>query len=160
MYLRKFLVCPVCGHALTGATSRGSGGQYTYYNCCHDAKHLRGRAETVNDGFVRYVGSLKPNETVLKLYEAILSDLRDEQNAEGRKEAEKLKERINLLLNPNSSNIKPKMKYSISLINNIDTFFQDAPVEVKIKLLSSMFPEKIEFDGKNIELTHTTKSLT
>ena len=102
----------------------------------------------MNDGFVRYVGSLKPNETVLKLYEAILSDLRDEQNAEGRKEAEKLKERINLLLNPNSSNIKPKMKYSISLINNIDTFFQDAPVEVKIKLLSSMFPEKIEFDGK------------
>ena len=191
LYLRKFLVCPICGHALTGATSRGSGGQYTYYNCCHDAKHLRARAEAVNDGFVRYVGSLKPNETVLKLYEAILSDLRDEQNAEGRKEAEKLqkelaaftqrinrandlyidgditkeerndiigrnqqeaeklKERINLLLNPNSSNIKPKMKYSISLINNIDTFFKDAPVEVKIKLLSSMFPEKIEFDGKN-----------
>ena len=201
LYLRKFLVCPVCGHALTGATSRGSGGQYTYYNCCHDAKHLRVRAEAVNDGFVRYIGALKPNETVLKLYEAILSDLRDEQNAEGRKEseklqkelaaytqrinrandlyidgditkeerneiigrnqqeAEKLKERINLLLNPNSSNIKPKMKYSISLINNIDTFFKDAPVEVKIKLLSSMFPEKIEFDGKKYRTNTYNKVL-
>ena len=201
LYLRKFLICPICGHALTGGTSRGVGGQYTYYNCCHDAKHIRKRAEDVNEGFVRYVGSLKPNETVLKLYESILLDLRDEQNAEGRKEAaklqlelatftkrinrakdlyidgditkaerdetiernqkeaDKLKDRINLLLNPNSSNIKPKMKYSISLINNIDTFFQDAPVEVKIKLLSSMFPEKIEFDGKKYRTNSYNKVL-
>ena len=201
LYLRKFLICPICGHGLTGATSRGVGGQYTYYNCCHDAKHIRKRAEEVNEGFVRYVGSLKPNETVLKLYEEILLDLRDEQNAEGRKEAEKLQkeltsftkrinrakdlyldgeiskqerdesiernqkeadklqERINMLLNPNSSNIKPKMKYSISLINNIDTFFQDAPVEVKIKLLSSIFPEKIEFDGKKYRTNSYNKVL-
>ena len=70
-----------------------------------------------------------------------------------------MKERINLLLNPNSSNIKPKIKYSISLINNIDTFFKDAPVEVKIKLLSSMFPEKIEFDGKKYRTNTYNKVL-
>ena len=64
-----------------------------------------------------------------------------------------------MLLNPNSSNIKPKMKYSISLINNIDTFFQDAPVEVKIKLLSSIFPEKIEFDGKKYRTNSYNKVL-
>lgn len=31
----------------------------------------------------------------------------------------------------------------------MEGFFRDAPVKVKIKLLGSMFPEKIEFDGKN-----------
>ena len=29
-FLRKFLVCPICGHALTGAFSRGNGGRYPY----------------------------------------------------------------------------------------------------------------------------------
>ena len=37
-----------------------------------------------------------------------------------------------------------KMGYAISLINNI----LDAQIALKIKLLGSMFPEKIEFDGK------------
>ena len=60
LFLRKFLVCPICGHALTGATSRGNGGKYTYYNCCHNAKHIRKRAEEVNEGFAKYVGALKP----------------------------------------------------------------------------------------------------
>ena len=31
----------------------------------------------------------------------------------------------------------------------MEGFFRDAPIKVKIKLLGSMFPEKIEFDGKN-----------
>ena len=31
----------------------------------------------------------------------------------------------------------------------MEGFYRDAPVKVKIKLLGSMFPEKIEFDGKN-----------
>ena len=39
------------------------------------------------------------------------------------------------------------------------TFFKDAPVEVKIKLLSSMFPEKIEFDGKKYRTNTYNKVL-
>ncbi len=35
----------------------------------------------VNEGFAKYVGSLKPNETVLNLYEQILNDVRKEQSA-------------------------------------------------------------------------------
>ena len=40
------------------------------------------------------------------------------------------------------------MRYAISLIDNIDTFFQVAPAEAKIKVLSSIFSGKLEFDGK------------
>ena len=196
LFLRKFLVCPKCGHALTGAGSKGNGGRYYYYFCCHDHKHLNMRAENMNDMFVKYVGTLKPNETVLKLYEQILADIRDEGNKDKKAEVERLKKdlaeqeklvesvedkyfsneidsnnyqkmlkryngviesiknKIEVLTGTIKNNIEPKLKYSISLINNIDTFIADAPVEVKIKLISSMFPEKIEFDG----IRYRTKS--
>jgi site-specific DNA recombinase len=189
LYLRKFLVCPICGRAITGATSRGNGGKYTYYNCGKDAKHLRVRAEKVNEGFARYVGALIPNPTVLELYEEILKDKKGEGNKEREKEIKKLKEelskyeerinnvndaffdhtinaqeresqlnrynkeqmnlklRIDRLKIENHKAIEPKLHYAISLIDNLERYFRDGPVGIKIKLLGLMFPEKIEFDG-------------
>ncbi len=47
----------------------------------------------------------------------------------------------------------------MSLINNIDKFILDAPVETKIKLISSMFPEKIEFDGEKYRTNSYNKVL-
>ena len=41
----------------------------------------------------------------------------------------------------------------------MEGFFRDAPVKVKIKLLDSMFPEKIEFDGKNYRTNTYNKVL-
>ena len=38
--------------------------------------------------------------------------------------------------------------YAMSLITNIDKFFQYAPAEAKIRALSSIFSGKLEFDGK------------
>ena len=38
------------------------------------------------------------------------------------------------------------------LINNIDSYIRDAKVEVKCKLLGSMFPEKITFDGNSYRI--------
>ena len=91
LYLRKYLVCPVCGHSLTGSTSGGNGGKYTYYHCCNDGKHLRKRAEEVNESFANYIDGLKPNEVVMNLYREILRDLRGEQGRERLKEAEALR---------------------------------------------------------------------
>ena len=191
LFLRKYIVCPVCGCPLTGATSRGNGGQYTYYNCSNEAKHFRCRAEQANELFAKYTASLKPNETVLQLYGEILKDLKAEKDGNRRQDANKLEkelqdiemninkvddkfirdeidksthnrlmerynkekvllqERINVMKNPNRSNIEPKLKYSMLLINNMDSYMRDAKVEVKCKLLGSMFPEKITFDGKS-----------
>ena len=44
-------------------------------------------------------------------------------------------------------NLAPQLNYSFSLLSNIDRVLLEAPVETKIKMLGSMFPEKIEFDG-------------
>ena len=60
------------------------------------------------------------------------------------------------IIEPNSA----KLNYSIAPIDNMEAYMRDAPVEVKIKLISSMFPDKNEFDEKNIEPNLITKCLT
>lgn len=49
------------------------------------------------------------------------------------------------------TNLTPKVEYAILLINNLQHYFKDAPVEVKQRLLGLIFPEKIEFDGKSFQ---------
>lgn len=94
LYLRKFLICPVCGCALTGATSSGNGGKYTYYFCCNNQKHIRVRSENVNEEFARYTAQLKPNKTVLDLYNKILKDLQSERKGESKKEVAALQNEL------------------------------------------------------------------
>ena len=102
LYLRKYLVCPICGHRVTGATSRGHGGHYDYYCCNHDHKHLNIRAEKANDIFVQYIAGLAPNEAISALYKEILADarglLRQSRKGEITKlqgEIQKIQERVN-----------------------------------------------------------------
>ena len=191
-YLRKFLVCPYCGRAITGATSSGgSGGLYPYYFCPKTGKHVRINAEVLNSLFIDYISGFRPHKAIIQLYTEIVNDLRKENAREIRsiidkldKELFEIKERMikiedkfidgeidketyqrmmsryenelkkiedkkELLETSNRGKIEPQLKYSINLIDNIDNFFKYAPAEAKIKALSSIFPEKIEFDGKN-----------
>ena len=94
LFLRKYLVCPVCGHSLTGSTSKGNGGKYTYYHCANDGKHLRVSAGKVNEGFAKFIGGLKPNEAVMDLYREILQDLRGERNKDIQHKVEALKREV------------------------------------------------------------------
>ena len=190
LFLRKYIVCPICGHSITGATSKGAaGGRYKYYNCCHDGKHLRRPAEYVNDTFAKWVGGLRPNQEVLDLYLEVLQDLRGEHKQDVQKEVDKLSKEVEHvealrngaddkfcegtlsseahtriteryekqiqdlqsrieLLQTNTKEQKEKVDYSVNIIANLGLFMKDAPVKVKCKLLSSMFPQKIEFDGE------------
>ena len=201
LFLRRFLTCPVCGHVLTGATSRGNGGLYNYYLCSHDHKHLNARAEDVNEGFVKYVSRLKPNKAILQLYNEILLDIRGDMVRGNHEEAKRLEERLKALKErinrvndlyfegeitkydreqnitryeaeasslqtkiqalklSEDLKIKDKLRYSVSLIGNMGGFFASAAPEVKIKLLGSIFPEKIEFDGKNYRTKSYNKLL-
>lgn len=201
LYLRRFLTCPVCGHVLTGATSKGNGGLYTYYMCSNDHKHFSARAEEVNEMFVKYVSKLKPNRAVLELYNEILLDIRGDRVKDNQEQAKRLEEQqnalkerinrvndlffegditkvdrdqniaryqsdvdrlqtqINALRLSEDMKIKDKLNYSINLIGNLGEFFTSATPEVKIKLLGSIFPEKIEFDGKNYRTKSYNKLL-
>ena len=56
---------------------------------------------------------------------------------------------VNLLKIPDATDIEHKLDYAITLINSLPKYVDDAPVDVKMKLVSSMFPEKLLFDGKS-----------
>ena len=97
LYLRKFITCPVCGHRLTGATSKGHGGYYDYYCCNKDHKHLNVRAERANERFVEYVSALRPQDAVVELYKEILLDKRGARMRENQSEADKLQKEVDKL---------------------------------------------------------------
>ena len=59
----------------------------------------------------------------------------------------------------NRSDIEPKLDYAINLISKLEGFLRDAPTEVKIQRLGSMFPEKIEFDGEKYRTNSYNKVL-
>ena len=60
-----------------------------------------------------------------------------------------IEDRRELLETPNRGRVEPQLKYSMSLIDNIDRFFQYAPADAKIRALSSIFFRKIEIWWKN-----------
>ena len=170
-------------------------------HCSEDSKHLLIRAEIANELFARYVSTLKPNPTILKLYESVLLDLHGDlrrnirseiqsiqtEIADKRKQIEEVEDlmindgthsdryarildryekevremefRVQMLETGNRTNLKPKLHYVISLINSAVMYIQDAPVEVKIKLIGLIFPEKIVFDGKNYQTITMNKVL-
>ena len=77
LFLRKYLVCPYCGHSITGGFSKGNGGKYAYYNCgyCHQVKS---RADKANEAFVDFLDGFYPTEQAEKLYDLIVQDLTEQ----------------------------------------------------------------------------------
>ena len=66
-----------------------------------------------------------------------------------KKELDKLHDKQDVLRMSSDLNIREKLDYSMNIIGNLTEFFRSGDPEVKIKLLGSIFPEKIYFDGKN-----------
>ena len=60
----------------------------------------------------------------------------------------KVEDKLNMLQTGKGSVLEPQLKYSMLLISNLERFMEDAPVEVKCMVIGSMFPEKLDFDGK------------
>ncbi len=191
LFLRKVLVCPVCGNILTGAFSKGNGGRYPYYFCNREHKHLNVRAEKVNESFINYLSILKPHQAIVELYKEILNDLSGERIRENQAKMSKIQNEINALkvridkvkdmyfdgditksekeeaierytkqidtMNnqiqalkfDEDSKMKSKLDYSINLIENLGKVFKEASPEIKLKIIGSIFPEKIQFDGEN-----------
>ena len=49
--------------------------------------------------------------------------------------------------------LKEKIKSSVNLLGNLSKAIMSMEIEEKQLVLSSIFPEKLEFDGKNVELS-------
>ena len=59
-------------------------------------------------------------------------------------------ERQNELLNLNDyqKDLREYISFGLKLIQNLETFFENSDIRIKKKLLSSIFEDKIEFDGE------------
>ncbi len=97
LYLRKYIVCPICGHRLTGGTSKGNGGHYDYYYCNKDHKHIKIKAEKANNLFNKYISALKPKDAYVELYRQMLDNARSSKIKDNKEEAMKLREEIQKL---------------------------------------------------------------
>lgn len=102
LYLRKYLKCPVCGHRITGSTSKGNGGYYDYYCCNNDHKHLHARAEKVNDSFANFISTLSPRDGMDGLFAEFIDDVKQNMDkgnkdnlAKTQQEIQSIQERMN-----------------------------------------------------------------
>ena len=61
-----------------------------------------------------------------------------------------LTEKRNELLNLNDyqKDLSEYINYGLKLMQNLETFFENSDVLIKNKLMSSIFEDKIEFDGE------------
>ncbi len=96
--LRGFLICPKCGRHLTGSSSKGNGGRYTYYHCqkklgCSE----RQKAEQVNEAFQDVLNELCIKPEVKELYNLVLKDSLSESRKSGKKKAKELQQKIDKL---------------------------------------------------------------
>ena len=76
-FLRTFMRCPSCGNTVYGSYSQGRTKRYAYYHCNYCGK-FRIAADEANDNMYKLLSSMKPNEAVMALYEAILLDIQQE----------------------------------------------------------------------------------
>ena len=51
-------------------------------------------------------------------------------------------------LNDYQKDLSEYINYGLNLMQNLETFFEQSDVHIKNKLMSSIFEEKIEFDGQ------------
>jgi site-specific DNA recombinase len=91
---------------------------------------------------------LKKDKLLDKLLDEVISnDLFKKHTQNIDKE---LTEKRNELLNLNDyqKDLSEYINYGLKLMQNLETFFEQSDVHIKNKLMSSIFEEKIEFDGQ------------
>jgi hypothetical protein len=54
-----------------------------------------------------------------------------------------------VILSETETNLDKQLKYGINFISHLDYYYINAPLELKGKITSSIFPEKLIFDEKN-----------
>jgi len=108
----------------------------TQYN---DIKRVKSEIEVLE---------LKKDKLLDKLLDEVISnDLFKKHTKNIDKE---LTEKRNELLNFNDyqKDLSEYINYGLKLMQNLETFFEQSDVHIKNKLMSSIFEEKIEFDGQ------------
>ena len=79
--LRRFVKCGHCSSSLTGSWSKGRKDRYGYYRCTK-CKQVNVRKEELEDAFISNLECLKPKQSLLRLFEAVVMDVWHKKQAE------------------------------------------------------------------------------
>ena len=90
---------------------------------------------------------IKKGKLLDKLLDDVITnkDYTNHTKAINKELTEKRKELLNL--NDYKKDLSEYINYGLKLIQNLETFFENSDVLIKNKLMSSIFKDKIEFDG-------------
>jgi hypothetical protein len=70
--LRGFLVCPECGHLITGSASTGRSGNKYYYYHCQSPCSYRYKSEIINSKFLEILQSLEMRASIKNYLKKVL----------------------------------------------------------------------------------------
>ncbi|MDP1844068.1 MAG: recombinase family protein [Sediminibacterium sp.] len=197
--LKENLICPNCNKLMTGSTSKGNGGLYSYYHCQRKyGCKTSFKADYANQLFEEQLGKLQVKKEVLELYNLILEDVfkvgdidreKERSNIEAQiknieRQMENLDdkmlsgslplERYNRLydtleankndlvlrhatLGKANSEFKSYVNYACTLLTDVKGFYSKASLKGKQKMIGSIYPEKIIFDGKKYRTENINK---
>ncbi len=91
--LRGYLICPECGRNLTGSTSNGNGGKYSYYHCQKGCA-ARFRSEHLNNSFCNWLSDISIKPEIRDLYIEVMRDIFKTKEKDKSSELDELKKKI------------------------------------------------------------------
>ncbi len=114
--LRQFITCPNCNQPLTGSKSKGRKERYSYYHCHNKdcSIHFRIRKERLEEAFVKYLDTIKPQHNWMNLFETVVTDVYKSKISDRLNRQETLKDKITELKNKKSKLIDFKIDGTIS----------------------------------------------
>lgn len=184
--LRGFLICPECGHLVTGSASTGHSKKYYYYHCQSPCGY-RYKAEVINNKFLEVLQALEMRESIKKYLRKVLkqnfekfisnpqperkkilleidglnSRLKSARNklledvidddeyleikADCKDQIEKLESNLTKVNDKKKIDLPKLLDHALSNIINLAKVYSDGDIDLKRKIISSIFPEKLEF---------------
>jgi hypothetical protein len=95
--LRHFVKCVHCGKPLTGSFSKGRSQKYPYYKCPRSLCKLNVSKAKIENEFLELMTMLQPKPEYLRLFEAIVLDVWNEQRSQINKTLERLTKRLDTI---------------------------------------------------------------
>ena len=184
--LRRFLVCPECGHLITGSASTGHSKKYYYYHCQSPCGY-RYKAEIINNKFLELLQTLEMKESIQKYLRKVLKqnfekfidnpqhqrkkilmeidglnnrlksarnklleDVIDNEEyleikTDCKDQVEKLENSLTKVQDKNKIDFPKLLDHALSNAVDLDKVFVSADIAIKRQIISSIFPEKLEF---------------
>ncbi len=193
--LRGFLICPDCGHIVTGSASSGrSGHKYFYYHCQSPCRY-RYKSEVVNNKFLEVLQAFEMRDSIKKYLKKVLKqnfekfisnparerkavlleidrlnnkvkiarskmleDIIDneeyfEVKTECKDQIDKLERKLTKVEDRKNIDFPKLLDRALSNLINLDKVFINGDIEVKRKIIGSIFPEKLQFSKNHYRTT-------